>query len=85
MLSPLLENSNENTDEVIGRATPGVNLMDLEHRARQLIAGRGAQSCYGDYAPSFGRGPFRTSSACRSTMRCCMGCRMTMYCVMRTC
>src|SRR4030088_2400297 len=41
------------------RARPGVNLLDLEHRARQLIAQRGAQSCYWDYAPSFGRGPFR--------------------------
>ncbi len=40
-------------------AHPGVNLMDLEHRARALIAERGAQSCYWDYAPSFGRGPFR--------------------------
>lgn len=40
-------------------AQPGVNLMQLEHRARALIAERGAQSCYWDYAPSFGRGPFR--------------------------
>jgi methionyl aminopeptidase len=41
------------------RAEPGVNLLDLEHRARDLIAERGAVSCYWDYAPSFGRGPFR--------------------------
>ena len=40
-------------------AEPGVNLMQLEHHARMLIADRGAQSCYWDYAPSFGRGPFR--------------------------
>ena len=40
-------------------AEPGVNLMQLEHHARTLIADRGAQSCYWDYAPSFGRGPFR--------------------------
>ena len=40
-------------------AEPGVNLMQLEHRARALIADRGATSCYWDYAPSFGRGPFR--------------------------
>ena len=40
-------------------AEPGVNLMALEHRARALIADRGATSCYWDYAPSFGRGPFR--------------------------
>jgi methionyl aminopeptidase len=40
-------------------AEPGVNLMALEHRTRALIAHRGATSCYWDYAPSFGRGPFR--------------------------
>ncbi len=40
-------------------AQPGVNLMQLEHRARALVSDRGAQSCYWDYAPSFGRGPFR--------------------------
>ncbi len=40
-------------------AAVGVNLMDLEHRARRLIKERGAESCYWDYAPSFGRGPFR--------------------------
>ncbi len=36
-----------------------MNLLELEERARVLIAERGAQSCYWDYAPSFGRGPFR--------------------------
>ncbi|MHA3022638.1 type I methionyl aminopeptidase [Mycobacterium sp. BMJ-28] len=46
-------------DDLTGRARPGVNLLDLEERARVLIAERGAQSCYWDYAPSFGRGPFR--------------------------
>ncbi len=40
-------------------AEPGVNLMTLEHHARALIDERGATSCYWDYAPSFGRGPFR--------------------------
>lgn len=40
-------------------AEPGVNLLQLEHRARTLIDERGATSCYWDYAPSFGRGPFR--------------------------
>src|SRR3978361_2427710 len=40
-------------------AQPGVNLMDLEHHARKLMDERGAESCYWDYAPSFGRGPFR--------------------------
>src|ERR1700710_362297 len=40
-------------------AKPGVNVMDPEHPARTLVADRGAQSCYWDYSPSFGRGPFR--------------------------
>lgn len=40
-------------------AEPGVNVLDLEHRARRMLTDRGAQSCYWDYAPSFGRGPFR--------------------------
>jgi methionyl aminopeptidase len=45
--------------ELSGVAAVGVNLMDLEHHARRRIAERGAESCYWDYAPSFGRGPFR--------------------------
>jgi methionyl aminopeptidase len=44
----------------VGRlADVGVNLMDLEHHARGMIERRGAESCYWDYAPSFGKGPFR--------------------------
>ncbi|WP_347221250.1 MULTISPECIES: type I methionyl aminopeptidase [Mycolicibacterium] len=46
-------------DDLARRAQPGVNLLELEQRARTLISDRGAQSCYWDYAPSFGRGPFR--------------------------
>jgi methionyl aminopeptidase len=46
-------------DDLTHRARPGVNLLELEQRARELIAERGAVSCYWDYAPSFGRGPFR--------------------------
>lgn len=46
-------------DDLSARAHVGVNLLDLERRARQLINERGAVSCYWDYAPSFGRGPFR--------------------------
>jgi len=37
----------------------GGELLDLEHRTRELIRERGAQSCYWDYAPDFGNGPFR--------------------------
>ncbi|NLU62250.1 type I methionyl aminopeptidase [Rhodococcus sp. HNM0563] len=45
--------------DLSNRAEPGVNLLDLEDRARELIAKRDAVSCYWDYSPSFGRGPFR--------------------------
>ena len=40
-------------------ADVGVNLLDLEQHARDRIRQRGAESCYWDYAPSFGNGPFR--------------------------
>ena len=40
-------------------ADVGVNLLDLEHHVRDQIRRRGAQSCYWDYSPSFGKGPFR--------------------------
>jgi methionyl aminopeptidase len=46
-------------DELSARAAVGVNLLDLEHHARHMIEERGAVSCYWDYSPSFGRGPFR--------------------------
>ena len=45
--------------ELSAMAEPGVNVMDLEHRARAMVKARGAESCYWDYAPSFGDGPFR--------------------------
>lgn len=45
--------------ELSGLAEVGVNLLDLEHHARDMVQRRGAQSCYWDYAPSFGKGPFR--------------------------
>jgi methionyl aminopeptidase len=45
--------------ELSAMAEPGVNLLDLERRARRRIDERGAVSCYWDYAPSFGEGPFR--------------------------
>jgi methionyl aminopeptidase len=45
--------------ELSGVAAVGINLMDIERHARRRIKERGAESCYWDYAPSFGRGPFR--------------------------
>ncbi|OQO89430.1 type I methionyl aminopeptidase [Saccharomonospora piscinae] len=43
------------------KAEVGVNLLDLEHHTRSRLRERGAESCYWDYAPSFGRGPFRNT------------------------
>lgn len=41
-----------------GRATVGTNLLEIDAWARDMILEAGAESCYVDYAPSFGRGPF---------------------------
>jgi methionyl aminopeptidase len=40
------------------RSTVGTNLLDIDRWARAMIVEAGAVSCYVDYAPSFGRGPF---------------------------
>jgi methionyl aminopeptidase len=40
------------------RSTVGTNLRDIDTWARDMIREAGATSCYVDYAPSFGRGPF---------------------------
>ncbi|WP_067475710.1 type I methionyl aminopeptidase [Nocardia amamiensis] len=47
--------------ELRERARVGVNLLELEAYVRERIRERGAESCYWDYAPSFGRGPFRNT------------------------
>ncbi|ROS74984.1 methionyl aminopeptidase [Curtobacterium sp. PhB130] len=41
-----------------GRAQVGTNLLDIDRWAKAMILEAGAESCYVDYAPSFGRGPF---------------------------
>ena len=41
-----------------GRCAVGTNLLELDRWTREMIVEAGAQSCYVDYAPSFGRGPF---------------------------
>jgi len=40
------------------RVRVGTNLLEIDQWAGEMIAAAGAQSCYLDYAPSFGRGPF---------------------------
>lgn len=43
---------------VKSRITVGTNVLDIDRWTKELIAAAGAESCYVDYAPSFGRGPF---------------------------
>ncbi|MET3806896.1 methionyl aminopeptidase [Nakamurella sp. UYEF19] len=40
------------------RSAVGTNLLEIDRWTQSLIAKAGALSCYVDYAPSFGRGPF---------------------------
>lgn len=44
--------------ELRERVQPGTNLLEIDVWTRQLITASGAESCYVDYAPAFGRGPF---------------------------
>ena len=43
---------------LVERADVGVNLLELDALAHQMITDRGAESCYIDYHPSFGASPF---------------------------
>ncbi|MDT0215115.1 type I methionyl aminopeptidase [Rothia sp. ARF10] len=40
------------------RAVPGTNLLEIDAWTKEMISEAGAESCYVDYEPSFGRGPF---------------------------
>ncbi|MBO0898090.1 type I methionyl aminopeptidase [Arthrobacter sunyaminii] len=40
------------------RAAVGTNLLEIDQWTARMIQDAGAESCYVDYAPSFGRGPF---------------------------
>ncbi|WP_149202929.1 type I methionyl aminopeptidase [Actinotalea subterranea] len=40
------------------RAGVGTNLLEIDEWVHRMITEAGAESCYVDYAPSFGRGPF---------------------------
>ncbi|MFI5838221.1 type I methionyl aminopeptidase [Catenuloplanes sp. NPDC051500] len=40
------------------RSAVGTNLLDIDAWTHKMITDAGAESCYVDYAPSFGRGPF---------------------------
>jgi methionyl aminopeptidase len=40
------------------RCAVGTNLLEIDRWTQALITEAGAESCYVDYAPSFGRGPF---------------------------
>jgi methionyl aminopeptidase len=41
-----------------GRSMVGTNLLEIDEWAKAMIGRAGAVSCYVDYAPSFGNGPF---------------------------
>jgi len=41
-----------------GRSEAGTNLHDIDRWTKTMIVEAGAVSCYVDYAPAFGRGPF---------------------------
>lgn len=41
-----------------GRSVVGTNLLEVDAWAKAMILDAGAVSCYVDYEPSFGRGPF---------------------------
>jgi len=40
------------------RCEVGTNLLDIDRWTKDMITEAGGESCYVDYAPSFGRGPF---------------------------
>ncbi|MCZ9345322.1 M24 family metallopeptidase, partial [Streptomyces sp. TRM76130] len=66
ILNPTLLDRARDTGGLVGdilhtlrdRCTVGTNLLDVDRWAKDMIVEAGAQSCYVDYAPSFGRGPF---------------------------
>lgn len=43
---------------VKSRTAVGTNLLEIDQWTKAMIVEAGAESCYVDYAPSFGRGPF---------------------------
>ena len=45
-------------DALAAKADVGVNLLELDALAAEMIADAGATSCYVDYHPSFGASPF---------------------------
>ncbi|MEU3127393.1 type I methionyl aminopeptidase [Streptomyces sp. NPDC006874] len=66
ILNPTLLARAETTGALVGdilqtlrtRSAVGTNLLDIDRWAEKMIVEAGASSCYVDYAPSFGRGPF---------------------------
>ena len=57
------------------RAAVGVDLLDLDSFAQELIRKRGAESCYLDYAPSSVEDRSGTCCAPGSTTRSCTASR----------
>ncbi|MFT4295491.1 MAG: type I methionyl aminopeptidase [Micropruina sp.] len=44
--------------ELKSRSRVGTNLLEIDQWTKAMITDAGSQSCYVDYAPAFGRGPF---------------------------
>ncbi len=40
------------------RTVVGTNLLEIDEWTKEMMLGAGGESCYVDYAPSFGNGPF---------------------------
>ena len=59
------------------RSAVGTNLMDIDRWAQAMIVEAGALSCYVDYAPSLGRGPFGHYICTPSTTPYCTDCPTT--------
>lgn len=66
ILSPLEVDRARSTGKLVAtilktmqeRTRVGTNLLEIDQWTRQMIVDAGAVSCYVDYAPSFGDGPF---------------------------
>lgn len=67
-------------DDLTEHADVGVNLLDLEHRARDLIRDAGRSPAIGTMHRPSGAVRSTTSSACPSTTRSCMAYPTTMSC-----
>jgi hypothetical protein len=67
------------------RVEPGVKLLDIDAWTGELIGRHNARSCYVDYTPAFGRGPFGKVICTSVNDAVLHGYRMTTPFAMGTC